>query len=725
MAVLKVGNNDIGKISIIQPYQDTTGKSTHYHDIDGETWTRPSGWLDMPTGDDTVGALIYVPSGVHDLTLSMLIRGTGTNNTNKPGYIPVDWGDNTSGIIYGTRIDSSTREGYYAYTHKMYDYDLLSASTEIEINGITARQALITLDGSISGIGTFDFVGLAGANFGSQSTYTDGERKYKYTDPSGTVRNAPSKSSFRSNYQSSTLLEVYASGARITGCRITDDGNSGRHKELEKAYLNISKLGSATIDMFLSAINLQEVYFPADSTAGNTNFQNMFNDCHSLKSIPYFDTSSATSLNATFAQCYSITSVPNFDTSNVTNWSNTFADCINLKFPEHLSFSAAKILYSTFHGNYQLTHIPSGFSAPVATGCSSTFQECLNLVALPNDFSFPAARNINSLFKRCHNLSSPVTIDSPNLTSCTGVFESCSKLKEVHIKNLGSARHFRGMATGCLELQKLTWDNASTYQPTGVDSMFRSCVKLRDIPELDFSEVVNANSAFTSCSSIINFPFTIDLSKVQYTRQMFYSCLNLQSVNFKNVGLNRTNNTFNTEFMFRYCEKLESVSGLFENDPSTPKFMRTMFEGCTSLQDVSNFVVSGNTSTSSNNSHLFRSCNQLRALPKEINTQRGCRSMFSNCTSIISTPAYDLSASLDNAGMFNDCNSLRSCPATGISANIGFSDCFLSSGAIYEIFNNLETVSSATIDIRENHGVAELHPDTIAIATAKGWTVTT
>ena len=41
------------------------------------------------------------------------------------------------------------------------------------------------------------------------------------------------------------------------------------------------------------------------------------------------------------------------------------------------------------------------------------------------------------------------------------------------------------------------------------------------------------------------------------------------------------------------------------------------------------------------------------------------------------------------------------------------------------IFNNLETVSSATIDIRQNHGTSELHPDTIAIATGKGWTVST
>ena len=725
MAVLKVGNNDIGKISIIQPYEDTTGKSTHYHDIDGETWTRPSGWLDMPTGDDTVGALIYVPSGVHDLTISMIIRGTGTSNSNKPGYIPVDWGDNTSGIIYGTRIDSSTSEGYYGYVNKMYDYDLLSTSSEIEIHGITARQALITLDGSISGIGTFDLLGLAGRYFGSQSTYTDGERKYEYTDPSGTVRTAPSVSSFRRNFQSSTLLEVYASGARITGCRISDDGDAGKHKELEKAYLNISKLGSATIDMFLSAINLQEVYFPAESTAGNTNFQNMFNDCQNLKSIPYFNTSSATSLSATFAKCKSITNVPNFDTSSVTNWSSTFSDCVNLDFPDHLDFSAAKILNSTFHGNYQLTYIPSGFSAPVATGWAGTFQECENLVAIPNNFDLSSARSITSLFERCRSLVSPITIDCSSLTSCTGVFESCGQLKEVHIKNLGSARNFEGMFLNCTELQKVTWDNASTYQPTGVDSLFESCKKIRDIPELDFSEVVDADNAFNSCNSIINFPFTIDLSKVQYTRSMFSSCLNLQSVNFKNVGLNRTNNTFSTDYMFRYCEKLESVSGLFENDPSTSKYMRNMFDGCTSLQDVSNFVVSGSTSTSSNNSNLFRSCTQLRVLPQEINTQRGCRSMFSSCTSIISTPAYDLSASLDNAGMFNDCRSLRSCPATGISANIGFNDCFLSSGAIYEIFNNLETVSSATIDIRENYGVAELHPDTIAIATAKGWTVTT
>ena len=177
--------------------------------------------------------------------------------------------------------------------------------------------------------------------------------------------------------------------------------------------------------------------------------------------------------------------------------------------------------------------------------------------------------------------------------------------------------------------------------------------------------------------------------------------------------------------MFSYCDNLRFISGVFEGPTSTPNYMRSMFHRCFYLQDVSHFIISGSASTSTNNNNLFENCQSLRKLPAEINTERGCRSMFQNCQSIISVPEYDLSPSQDNQSMFNYCYSLRSCHASGISANIGFYRNYLSSGAITDIFNNLETVSSATIDIRQNHGTPELHPDTIAIATGKGWTVST
>ena len=75
--------------------------------------------------------------------------------------------------------------------------------------------------------------------------------------------------------------------------------------------------------------------------------------------------------------------------------------------------------------------------------------------------------------------------------------------------------------------------------------------------------------------------------------------------------------------------------------------------------------------------------------------------------------------------MFNYAYSLKNVHLSGVKASIGFYECQLGSGNITKIFNDLETVSSATIDIRRNYGASLIHPDTLAIATNKGWTVTT
>ena len=726
MAVIKVGNNSIGKISVIQPYEDPTGKSTHFYDIDPEPWVRPSEWLDMPTDDNTVAALIFVPSGAHDFTVSVYGRGTGTSSNNSPTYIPIDWGDNTSGLIYGTRIDNSNYNGYFSSHHKMYDYDLLSSDTEIEIGGTTARQALIKLDGSVSGIGYFSLRPLSGNDFGYQNRRDAVERKYEYYDPSGVIRTAPTRSNYRRNYQTSTLLEVYASGTSITGCKLSDDYPEGRHRYLEKAYLNIGNLGG-DVDHFYQAINLQDVYFPSGATTGKTSFLNMFNGCRKLKSIPVFDTSSATDMRGTFGNCKSITSLPYFDTSNVTNWQSTFAHCVNLKTIPDLDFSSALDLSSTFSNNYQLTHIPSGFNAPAATGWNHTFYRCISLTAVPK-FDMSSATYIHAMYRECRKLQTPIEIDCPNLitnnNNPTYLFDSCHELREIHIKNLGNARNYQRMFNSNTNLQKLTWDNASGVQPTGTQNMFSSCHKLKEIPKINFSEVTYSHQAFAYMYSLIK-PPTLDLSKIENSSHMFHYCYNLQEVNFENVRVNATGNNWNVDNMFSYCDNLRFISGVFEGPTSTPNYMRYMFSRCFYLQDVSHFIISGSASTSTNNAALFDNCQSLRKLPAEINTERGCRAMFQHCHSIISVPAYDLSPSQDNQSMFNYCYSLRSCHASGISANIGFYRNYLSSGAITDIFNNLETVSSATIDIRQNHGTSELHPDTIAIATGKGWTVST
>lgn len=725
MASIKIGNNTIGKVSVIEPYEDPNSTETDMWDIKESDWTRPSGWLDMPTDDNMVAALIFVPSGAHDFTVSVYARGTGVNTNNMPTYILLDWGDNTSGVIYGTRNDNGSYSGYTAYRHKMYDYDLLSPSTEIEVGGTTARQALIKLDASVSGIGYFSARVLGGNEFGHQTTY-EGERKYDYYDPSGVIRTAPTRDANRNNNHTSTLLDLYASGASITGCRISDNESYGDHRYLERAYLNIGNLGS-TDDTFVNCTSLESVYIPYSATTGKTNFNYMFHNCHMLKSIPNLDTSSATSMRGMFGSCKSITTLPAFDTSNVTDFNGFFTRCYNIKKIPNFDFSSALDVSNLFSHNFQLKSIPSGFNAPSATGWSHTFYRCENLVAVPK-LDLSSATSIHGLFRECRKLKNKQVIDAPNLPAsndrCTYIFEACTSLEEVHIKSIGSSRHWDRMFNGCHMLRKLTWDDPTDVQPTSISTAFGSCYKIRKMPAFDLSECTRASTAFSQCRVIREYP-TFDLSKIENSSYMFHYNLHLKEANFVNARVNATGSNWNTDNMFSYCENLKSVSGIFENQETTPHYFRSMFGQCYSLFDVSNFVISGSTSSSTNNSNLFSSSRYLKKLPKDINTQYGCKGMFNDQYNLISVPAYDLSASTNNTSMFNNCRSLRECNASGINASIGFNNCYLSSGAIYNIFNNLNTVSSATIDIRYNYGRVELHSDTTAIATNKGWTVLT
>ena len=74
---------------------------------------------------------------------------------------------------------------------------------------------------------------------------------------------------------------------------------------------------------------------------------------------------------------------------------------------------------------------------------------------------------------------------------------------------------------------------------------------------------------------------------------------------------------------------------------------------------------------------------------------------------------------------FSSCVSLTAATLEGTCASISFWDYALSRHAIVAIFQRLASVSdNPSIEIGGNWGTTDLTPDDLAIATAKGWTVT-
>ena len=78
--------------------------------------------------------------------------------------------------------------------------------------------------------------------------------------------------------------------------------------------------------------------------------------------------------------------------------------------------------------------------------------------------------------------------------------------------------------------------------------------------------------------------------------------------------------------------------------------------------------------------------------------------------------------SLSNA--FYQAYCLQTLESSNIVVSFDLSDCNFSTQGLIDIFNDLAT-ATATITVTNNPGTSALTPTDIAIATAKGWTVTT
>jgi surface protein len=196
---------------------------------------------------------------------------------------------------------------------------------------------------------------------------------------------------------------------------------------------------------------------------------------------------------------------------------------------------------------------------------------------------------------------------------------------------------------------------------------------------------------------------------------MFLSCYSLQT-----VPLFNTASVTNMSSMFNSCYSLQTVP-LFNTASVTT--MSSMFTGCVSLQTVPLF----NTASVTNMSSMFNLCYSLQTVPL-FNTASvtNMQSMLRSCFSLEKVPALNMSAVTTGnfANIFNTSRSVSRCEAFGAKFAISFNGCKLNRAELVEIFTNLGTASgSQTIDIRLNHGVADLTAGDELIATNKGWTI--
>ena len=111
---------------------------------------------------------------------------------------------------------------------------------------------------------------------------------------------------------------------------------------------------------------------------------------------------------------------------------------------------------------------------------------------------------------------------------------------------------------------------------TDMSYMFYECRSLQ-IHSLDTSKVTNMKDMFASCASLTTIP-QLDTSNVTDISRMFYYCSKLQS-----IPLLDTSNATKFSEMFNYCTKLTTIPQL---NTSNATNMMSMFGSCTSLKSI-------------------------------------------------------------------------------------------------------------------------------------------
>ena len=251
-------------------------------------------------------------------------------------------------------------------------------------------------------------------------------------------------------------------------------------------------------------------------------------------------------------------------------------------------------------------------------------------------------------------------------------------------------------------------------------------LKTIDLSDLDTSQVTSMVDLFYQCSNLETIDLTnVNTSNVTDMTRIFGICSNLKSLDVSN---------FDTS-------KVTSMSGMFYNDANLTSLdvsnfdtskvtsMEDMFNGCQRLTtlDVSNF----DTSNVTQMGHMFRGCENLKSLDlSNFDTSKVTRLQYMFYDDEKLTDLYinfDVRSGTYFKTTFSLCFSLENVVGKfeGTKFDLDLSNCHdLTAQSAMVFINGLATVTEQRTLSLNATTYDSLTPEQIAIATAKGWTVT-
>ena len=268
--------------------------------------------------------------------------------------------------------------------------------------------------------------------------------------------------------------------------------------------------------------------------------------------------------------------------------------------------------------------------------------------------------------------------DTSQVTSMTEAFYQCNKLEEINLTNVNTSNvtSMNYMFFNCSGLTSLDVSNFDTSNVTDMSRMFCICSGLTslDVSNFDTSNVTDIINMFSNCSGLTSLDVSnFDTSNVTNMDSMFSNCKGLTSLDVSNFD---TSNVTNMGYMFDQCIRLTSID-LSGSETTKLTSIKSMFRECYELKDL--YINFDLKLISEYQIEIFISCRSLTNVVGKFNNYKH---------------NLDLSFS----------------PLTEASAMV-----FINGLATVTEKRRL-SLSATTYD--------SLTPEQIAIATAKGWTVT-
>ena len=240
---------------------------------------------------------------------------------------------------------------------------------------------------------------------------------------------------------------------------------------------------------------------------------------------------------------------------------------------------------------------------------------------------------------------------------------------------------FNNMFMDCSNLKKVD-TYISPSGPSTMDGMFLNCSSLVEAPEIDTMLCESAEGMYSYCTSLTTVP-SYSMAMMVNLTEMFYNCEKLTEVG--------------------------DISGYSGNDEDMYdlRYINFMFTNCTSLTTAPHIPT------------------------RYVTFFQG---MYSNCTSLTTVPSYDVTNATSISGMFNGCTNLTNfgglknlsinCEHSGLEkcSKLSYDSLINIISGLYDFRGNGDNTTTRTIKLNYN-SVGLLSDDDIAMATAKGWVI--